>query len=386
MTGRRRAVRRLSYLAVARVPGERAHSIQIVKTCEALARRLDEVELIVPRLGVKCAAMLEGVRLVRIWAPNFLPLSRWAPGWLMRLLFNAQSIMFARLALVRALVLGRFDVYYTRSPLVALVFSVIYGSRVVHELHVPPGSTMRRMLLRLCRVFGCRFVAISEALGKRIGADVRVRPNTIGVAHDGYDPAYLQRAVDRTAVRGRLALSEDTFAVCYVGSAATLGGAKGVQFIVEAFEAAALPDAVLVLAGIEPGEVSAARGQVRCLGRIALGEVAAVLAVCDAAVMSFPEDLDYAQAMSPLKLFEYLGAGLPVVAPDLANLREVLDESCGLLVPLRDSQALANAIRRLHSDALLRARLAAGASARARGYTWDARAERLVSFLGSCSS
>ena len=45
----RHAVRGLSYLAVAHVPGTRAHSIQIAKTCEALARRLDEVELVLPR-------------------------------------------------------------------------------------------------------------------------------------------------------------------------------------------------------------------------------------------------------------------------------------------------------------------------------------------------
>jgi len=385
MRRRARHVRRLSYLAVARVPGTRAHSLQIVKTCEALSRRLDEIELVVPCLGTVGAGP-PGVRMVRVAAPDFLPLGRWAPGWLMRILFDVQSFAFALLAVARALCARRFDAYYTRSPLVALVFSFMYGSRVVHELHVPAGGTLRRMLLRLCCVFGCRFVAISEALGKRLASDVRIPPGQIGVAHDGHDPALFEHRVGRAETRRALGLAEDAFAICYVGSAATLGAGKGVEFIVEAFRAAGLGNAALLLAGIEARAVSGCGADVRCLGRIAPEEVAALLGACDAAVMSFPEDPDYARAMSPLKLSEYMGAGLPIIAPDLPNLREVLDENCALFVPLGDPHALVNAIRRLHSDATLRTRLGAAAAERARSYTWEARATRLLEFLQSSAS
>jgi len=385
MTARARQVRRVSYVTVAKVPGERAHSIQIAKTCEALARRLDEVELVVPRLGARAAHVPppRGVRLVRLLAPNFLPLGRWWPGWLMRLLFDVQSIAFARLALVRALVRRRSDAYYTRSPFVAFVFSFIFGSRVVLELHVPPASAARRLLLRICRLFGCRCVAISDALRQQVAKVLRVTADEIGVAHDGYDPALFTSLPDRGETRKRLGLADDAFVMCYVGSAETLGGAKGVHLIAEAFRQASVPGAVLLLVGVEAdASVSQAAG-VRCLGRVSPGQVAAVLGVCDCALMSFPDEPGYARAMSPLKLLEYLAAGLPIIAPDLLNLREVLDESCALFTPLGDAAALAECMRRLGSDAALRARLAASSAERAPAYTWDARAERLIAFLRS---
>ena len=78
-----------------------------------------------------------------------------------------------------------------------------------------------------------------------------------------------------------------------------------------------------------------------------------------------------------------MAAGLPILAPDLPNLREVLDESCALFVPLTDVAALAEGMRRLRSDAALRSCLGAGAAERALDYTWDTRAERLLRFLRS---
>jgi glycosyltransferase involved in cell wall biosynthesis len=237
---------------------------------------------------------------------------------------------------------------------------------------------MRRALLRLCRLFRCRFVAISDALRRRVAALLCVEPDEIGVAHDGYDPALFSKLPDRAETRRRLGLADETFAICYVGSAATLGAEKGVRFIAEAFRRAALPDATLLLAGIEQQEDAPG---VRCLGRIPHEKIAALLTACDGAVVSFPENVDYARAMSPLKLFEYLAAGLPVIAPDLPNLREVLDESCALFVPLTEAAALTGAMTRLRTDAALRARLAAGAAERAPAHTWDARAERLLAFL-----
>lgn len=83
---------------------------------------------------------------------------------------------------------------------------------------------------------------------------------------------------------------------------------------------------------------------------------------------------------SPLKLFEYMGAGAAIVAPDQPNLREVLtDGHDALLFAPDEPGAMAQAVERLGGDAALRGRL--GRSARetvvSRGYTWDAAARRV---------
>jgi glycosyltransferase involved in cell wall biosynthesis len=63
---------------------------------------------------------------------------------------------------------------------------------------------------------------------------------------------------------------------------------------------------------------------------------------------------------------EALAAGLPVVAARAGGAMEIIDESCGLLVPSGDSDALATALAQVLTDREFRATLAAAAPVRAR--------------------
>jgi glycosyltransferase involved in cell wall biosynthesis len=62
---------------------------------------------------------------------------------------------------------------------------------------------------------------------------------------------------------------------------------------------------------------------------------------------------------------EALAAGLPVVTARLGGATEIVDESCGVLVPPRDATALATVLRQLISDSGRRRQLAAAGPARA---------------------
>jgi glycosyltransferase involved in cell wall biosynthesis len=84
---------------------------------------------------------------------------------------------------------------------------------------------------------------------------------------------------------------------------------------------------------------------------------------------------------SPLKLFEYMAAGVAVVAPDQPNLREVLTaETDALLVPPGAGGPLREALARLARDAELRARLGTAGREKitALDLTWEANARRVV--------
>lgn len=81
---------------------------------------------------------------------------------------------------------------------------------------------------------------------------------------------------------------------------------------------------------------------------------------------------------SPLKIFEYMAAGLPVVAPRVARIPALVEhERDGYLYDPAQPAALADALARL-SDAGLRTRLGEAARARAvREYSWQAHCEAL---------
>ena len=124
------------------------------------------------------------------------------------------------------------------------------------------------------------------------------------------------------------------------------------------------------------------RNRVHFHGQVPPNQVADYLA--DAAVAVHPLTAKYTdgQFTSPLKLFEYLAAGVPIVAADLPSTREVLADGVNaLLVPPDSPEELARGIQRLLEDRDLADRLARKAREDASFFTWERRAERLLAFF-----
>jgi glycosyltransferase involved in cell wall biosynthesis len=93
--------------------------------------------------------------------------------------------------------------------------------------------------------------------------------------------------------------------------------------------------------------------------------------------------IESAAITSPLKLIEYMAAGLPTIVSDLPGVRDIVDgDGIAQLVPPGDLEAFVDAVRRLAKDVGLRGRM--GAAAR-RHYleqrTTEARARQVLGTL-----
>jgi glycosyltransferase involved in cell wall biosynthesis len=118
-------------------------------------------------------------------------------------------------------------------------------------------------------------------------------------------------------------------------------------------------------------------------GFVPHAEVRRAIAGAGVAVLPLPDNLMARYFTSPLKLFDYMAAGAPIVASDLPTVREVLDDGDNaLLVPPEDPDALAAAVRRLLVNPGLADRLRRTAYEQVQAYTWDARAARIIEALG----
>jgi glycosyltransferase involved in cell wall biosynthesis len=118
---------------------------------------------------------------------------------------------------------------------------------------------------------------------------------------------------------------------------------------------------------------SPARERITEIGFVDHAAVPAVLASLD--VLVLPSDYEEMGSV----LTEAMAAGLPVVASDVGGIPEVVRHGeTGLLVPPGDVDALAAALDLLVGDPALRGRLAAGARARARAYSWPVLAGRVA--------
>jgi glycosyltransferase involved in cell wall biosynthesis len=84
---------------------------------------------------------------------------------------------------------------------------------------------------------------------------------------------------------------------------------------------------------------------------------------------------------SPMKLYEYMASGRPLIASDIPSIREIVDEQSAVLVAPDDAQALAQAIENITRTEQIGDDLAKQAYAKVQGHTWDQRARRILDFM-----
>lgn len=214
-----------------------------------------------------------------------------------------------------------------------------------------------------------RVVAVSDELASEL-CKRGIRRERIRSVMNGVDTEKLHPEIDASDVRERYAFAPGQIVIGFIGS---FGVWHGVPVLIDAYARmlADQPDlrdrTRLLLIGDGPG-LPAARQQVANLGLedvvIFTGLVdqeraPVVLSAADVLVAPHVPNTDGSVFFgSPTKLFEYMSLGRCIVASNLAQIGEVLeDEMDSLLVRSGDARSLANALARAIQDESLRKRL-----------------------------
>jgi glycosyltransferase involved in cell wall biosynthesis len=365
---------KLLYVALVRLPTEKAHGAQIMHSCAALAQQGVEVALVLPG---RTSAITEdpfsyyGIKntfpLVRLKVPDLL--------WLGRAGFLLSSLLFAWRVAWYVRQQGYTTVYSRDKAVLVALRRFAPQVPVVWEVHgAEPAKAIKQL-------GGARCVAISQGLKDALVAQ-GVPEGRVVVAHDGVDLAAFERVESQHAARERLGLPQDKKVVLYIGR---LDGWKGTDTLLEA--AALLPNIVMAIIGGEPKQLETLKArypQVRFLGFRPYKEIANNEAAADVLVLpNTGKDETSVRFTSPLKLFTYMAAEKPIVASDLPSLREVVSEREVFFVTPDNPAALAAGIAEALSDSVAAAERAAAARTKVSEYTWAMRAKRIVDFIQS---
>jgi len=319
----------------------------------------------------------------RLWVASPWPLPPIGPAWLRSWFQRRSAAAAARTA--RRLGFGSAVLWAFLPTALALADRLSPRLLVYHcvdDYGANPGvdrswldAIERRMVARADVVF-----ATSPVLGARLEScaprrPVRVVPNVADVAlfRRALDPqpepaALVGRARPRAVYVGNLAAYRIDFsllqAVVDAGIELVLIGAVGLG------DTSALPaDASRLLAS----------GRVVSIGAQPHGVLASHLAHCDVGLIPFLVN-DHTRGSMPLKLWEYLAAGLPVVATDLPNLRgAAAGDAAGMLRLASSADAFAAEVTAAAAEPAARR---ADRSRAATPHDWPARMNELCTAVG----
>jgi len=381
-----------------RFPIERANGVQTMATCRALAARGHDVRLVVrPDTAAVARDPFEfyGEARAPSLAITAVPASGGARTRRVRFLLSA-------LALARA---HRSAVIYTRDlGVAALLLQAPRPVRpaVVYEAH----GVSAVVRAELPALLGPPAAAASDRKLRRLDRHERRvwrrAPAVVAITH-----ALAAELAHRHGPRDRVFVVPDGAHPMpplapqgprpspVAGYAGHLYPWKGVEVLIRALALA--PSYRALVVGGHPqegdrGRVERLAGELGVCDRVTFAglvpprEVRLALEPASVLVLPNTATASSERYTSPLKLFEYLTTGRPIVASDLPAIREVLrDGETALLVPPGDERALAAALGRLAGDLALAARIGAAAQALAARFTWEARAARIEAALAAAS-
>jgi glycosyltransferase involved in cell wall biosynthesis len=186
---------------------------------------------------------------------------------------------------------------------------------------------------------------------------------------------------DKLSLRNRFGLPQDKFIVMYCGS---LYEGKGVEKI---FEMAKYESEILFVIIGGPETLIDKWHQVNLenlsfLGYISKEKIPFVLKTADVLVLPLNKKLPYWKYTSPLKLFEYMASGVPILSSNIGSIPEVLNEENAYFFDPEDINDAVNklkCIKQNYSEALERAKQAYEDVKT--NYTWDIRAKRILEFV-----
>jgi len=374
----------LIYISQGNIPSKWAHTFQAMKMADALARQVDTLTLVTGRgvfssgsRGVDCAdwyGVGDHFTIVRL--PVWLALREpYIEGW--------KYPRFDRIAALYARTQSP-DMVYTRSANAGRL-CVKLGLDTIIEFHM---GTERSELFHIeavkdnARLRGV--VTISDEL-KELYAQEGLPPEKIFVWPDAVDSDAFSRLPPKASLRNSLGLPGDAFIATYCGH---FYPDRGIEDILAS--AGALPDIRFLLVGGWKEDIEKRREEARHLknvnftGFVAHRQVPHYLLASDVLLMPYSSACENVVWMSPLKLFEYMTSGCPIVATDLPALRKHLEDGRNaLLVKPDDPRALADAIRRVMNNRTYAMQLAQAARHDVAPYTWNNRARAILARFSS---
>lgn len=367
------------YVSNTRLPTEKAHGLALIKLCEAFHNSGYGVEVVTPwlwRASKKDVYSYYGVPSV--FPVRYVPTIDLVPFPLLRrLTFLLQMVSFSFVAAIYCFFKyrNRNDVIYFSHDYMPLSFLSILSQPIFYDIHHFPGkNSLYRRVMRRSVGFSVQTKWKVSALHDQFG----VPEYRIAYWPNGTDVGKFSITTSRDEARATLGITSPYPLVLYTGQLFTW---KGVETLVRAVPY--LPEKITV--GIVGGDQEDRDRILREEGahdpRVIFypsQEHAAIplwLRAADVLILPNTGTQKVARLYtSPMKLFEYMASGRPIVASDIPSVREIVSDEEVFFAEADNPTAFAKQIRFVLDHPEEARRRSENAHARVQEFTWLRRA------------
>jgi len=363
---------KIIYIANSPMPSRSANSIHVMKMCEALTKNGSEVLLLIPAGFKNMFSKINIFSFYEIYPDFKIKKILTLPGKGMALFYLLASVY-------SILKKKKFDFIYTRQIEAATLASFTH-IKFILEMHSDLIDRLDKFLFKriLKSKYFLKLVLISNNLKLRFdkyGFDekkIKILPDAVDT-----DIFINKESIDNKRIR--------------IGYGGHLFKGRGIE-IIETL-ASLMPDLDFYLWGGTEDLINYWKDRTKNIkniyfkGFVRSKILAEGLANCNILVMPYQEEVavfgnkgNTAQWMSPMKMFEYMATGRPIITSDLPALREILkNDYNAILVSCDVIKEWESAVKRLVNDPEFAKMI--GDNARRdvlKKYTWDIRAKEVL--------
>jgi glycosyltransferase involved in cell wall biosynthesis len=283
----------------------------------------------------------------------------------------------------------RPDLIHTRSLASAWGMTNIYRIPTIFEIHdaLSMNRVPKTLFSGIVKSSSLRtLVTITNSLAASVRNSAK-NSTPLVVVPDGVISKWVERQETSATVRAALGLENEQRRIAVYSGHLYRG--RGIELIVKLAEK--VPDHLFLVVGGKDATVEQYRQacagieNIRFVGFRPPSQVFEYLLAADVLLMPHGNAVegsdggDISLFTSPLKMFEYMAAGRPILASTLPVLQEILkDGANALLRPYDDIDSWVKAIRELQNDPQLCASISRQAHEDVAPYTWHNRAKRLL--------
>lgn len=373
------------YIVNARIPNERANGVQIANTCAGLDAQGIDVTLVSRKSKEKSESIASYYKLSQTFKHVEL-FTLDIPNLPFRYFFrNFFFVVFAQVYIF----VGVLQTFFTRRTLVVYVrgetvLSLIPLSYIVPVFFETHQIRNYERLYRIALQRAKGVVVITERLKTKFVEEYCIPSKKILVARDSVDLKKFQNIQPNSEIWFQHSIPYGKKIILYSG---TLAVEKGVDTLAEA--SAYVPEDVqIVFLGGTNDQIKEFKGKyghnknISIIGRVDYTEVPQYIASADVLVLPDSAFHTYSNLYtSPMKLFEYMASGRPIVASRIPSLSEVLNEDSAVFFESGNPQSLALKIQQVLGDEVRSKKMSACAREMVTEFTWEKRTKAIVAHI-----